>query len=177
MNVALAADPGYSVPAAPAQTASVSVARRTSTVAAGSQALGVTITTADDDRFTLSSSSFAVAARTTYSELGLTASSLNFKQSETQLTASGSMSSVSMEGNFSREELHDVAKALRDIARAIHHLNTGHLKQAAHEANKLTKLDSLSTVESTYQVATATAREVQTSVQSTPDQSAAAQNL
>jgi hypothetical protein len=163
MNVAPAIDPSHTLlPSPSSQTASVSASRQTSTATAKSQELDMTITTADGDRFTLSSSTFSADARATYSELGSNAASLSLKQSSTQAHTAASSLSMTLEGNFSKEEMHDIAKALKQITQALHDLLTGHLKQAARKVEKLMQLDSLSSVETSYQVSSVTVQKQQT---------------
>ena len=107
----------------------------------------VTIVTAEGDKVTLSASSERQLEFATYNARGFIRGNRS-----TQSQAVRNSLSVSVEGDLSREELHDIRKAIKTIGHVANELAEGDVDGAARQAEKLQRLDSLAGIEAEVEV-------------------------
>ena len=105
------------------------------------QSLDLAITTAEGDQVALSSIASNTAAYGTYEGMG-TAQASCF-----EITRE---SSLSVEGDLSKAESKDIAKAIHTYGKVIKDTLSGRAQPAAAHARKLTRLDEISSLEGTF---------------------------
>jgi len=149
------------------QSPAASVARESQTTLARMQELDIAITTVEGDRFTLSADSAIVVQSGTYSRVDVSDLSLTKRELDTQAVAKSNQIAAASVGNFSREEIRDIIKAIRQLLKIERDASRGHLAQALHRMDKLPKLDSLQSIEASFQVTTQVASQGQFTIEST----------
>jgi hypothetical protein len=107
-----------------------------------SQNLDLSIVTGEGDRITLHSDSSTAEAYATYSG--------TLAQATTQVRASASSLSVSVEGNLSRYELKDVSKALQAYAKVLRDVLSGNTRPAQAHAAQIGRLDGIASFDATF---------------------------
>ena len=104
-----------------------------------SQSTDITLVTAEGDTVTLSSSFEREVKFETYNSRGESASMLS--------KSSSSSFSLSIEGDLDRKELRDIRNAIRTIEKVNRTLMRGDLEKAAHQAEKLQRLDTIASLD------------------------------
>ncbi|MBZ5496541.1 MAG: hypothetical protein LAP85_09060 [Acidobacteriia bacterium] len=74
------------------------------------------------------------------------------RETDTQSVAGSNQVAASAAGNFNPEEMRDIVKALRQFLKIARDILRGHLVQAGNRADTLSKLDSLQSIEASFQV-------------------------
>jgi hypothetical protein len=104
-----------------------------------SQNTAVTLVTAEGDTVTLSSGSESQVQFETYNADGASVSSLSGEWSRSF--------SLSIEGDLNRKELRDIRKAVRTIEKVNRTLARGDADKAAEQAEKLQRLDTITSLD------------------------------
>ncbi len=99
--------------------------------------------TKEGDIVTLTASSEFETGTNTYSALKKTGNSINSLNVFSQNMEYRSYYEISMEGNFSREEIRDINKAIKKLEKAMKHLSNGNLEKAIQDTASLSDLDSI----------------------------------
>jgi len=126
--------------------ASASPSALSAAAAVRNQSLDVTITTAEGDRFTLSTQSSVATAFATYrgtsgaTQIRATAST----------TSSGIESSIVVEGDLSRTELKDIAKALQAYAKVLRDILSGNSEPVRAHAGQIGRLDEIKSFDASF---------------------------
>jgi hypothetical protein len=155
------------------QSLATSASRESQTTLTHTQELDISITTVEGDRFTLSADSSISLLSGTYSRLDVSDSSLTGRELETQAVAISNQIAATAVGTFSPEEIRDIIKALRQLLKIERNASHGHMGQAAHQMEKLSKLDSLQSIEASFEVTTQVASQGQLSIEAVATDSAA----
>lgn len=107
----------------------------------------ITITTADGDTVTLNKASLFEASFTAYTQSGeINDSPYNISAASASVNVSKEFS-LSVEGELDREEIQDIAKAIRQVNKIMRMLLSGNMEHALKRATKLYRLDSLAGIE------------------------------
>ena len=127
------------------KSGSISGSRDPHAAAARRQALDVEVTTTDGDRFVLAADRITAVAASTYG----VSSSGGFSQLVAQYNAEASISAsrvaVALSGDVDAEEAKDIARAVKELVKALRDTAKEHLAQAAHRTERLAKLDTVAT--------------------------------
>ena len=111
----------------------------------------ITITTADGDSVTLNTAFLFEAGFTAYAQSGeINGSIYNISASSASVNISKEFS-LSVEGELDREEIRDIAKAIREVNKIMRRLLSGDTEHALKRASKLYRLDSLTGIEATVE--------------------------
>ncbi len=105
------------------------------------KSLDLAITTTEGDRVTLSATASTTAAYATY-EGAVTAQAFAVVRSNEL--------SVTIEGELSREETKDIAKAIHAYAKVTKDIMSGRMQPAEAHARELNRLDEISSLEATF---------------------------
>ncbi len=109
--------------------------------ASNRQSLDLAVTTTEGDRVTLSSTASTTAAYATY-EGAVTAQAFTVVRSN-ELT-------VAIEGDLSKEETKDIAKAIHAYAKVTKDMISGRMQPAEAHARELSRLDEISSFDATF---------------------------
>ncbi len=111
----------------------------------------VTIVTAEGDKVTLSSGSQAQATYATYEELRYMGGHFAWFRDETLGLEVSREYSILVEGDLNKTELRDIGKAIRTIEKIMRDFLSGDIDHAAGKAMKISRLESISTLEASLQ--------------------------
>jgi hypothetical protein len=111
----------------------------------------VTLVTAEVDKVTLSSGSQAQVTYATYEELRYMGGYFAQVRDETLGIEVGREYSILVEGDLNKTELRDIRKAIRTIEKIMRDFLSGDIDHAADKAMKISKLESISTLEASLQ--------------------------
>jgi hypothetical protein len=132
-------------------TGNVQTAARTDVTVTNQIKSEITITTADGDTVTLNTASLFEASYTAYNQSGeINGSPYNISASSASVSVSKEFS-LSIEGELDREEIRDIAKAIREVNKIMRRLLSGDTGHALKRASKLYRLDSLAGIEATME--------------------------
>jgi hypothetical protein len=107
----------------------------------------ITITTKDGDTVTLNTSTLFEAGFTAYNQSGeINNSPYNVSAAGASFNYSSDFS-LSVDGQLDKEELRDIAKAIRQVNKIMRRLLSGDMEHALKRASKLHKLDTISGIE------------------------------
>jgi hypothetical protein len=124
----------------------VSVSSLSAVAAVRNQSLDITITTAEGDRFTLSSKSSVTTAFATYQGT----SGATQIRSAAATTSSSLDSSLVVEGNLSHAELKDIAKALQAYTKVLRDVLSGNREPVQAHANQISRLDEIAGFDASF---------------------------
>ena len=113
----------------------------TRVVAGNGQSLDLAITTAEGDRVTLSSTSNATVAYATYEGV---ATARAFSATRTD------ESSLSIQGELSKGEVRDIAKAIHTYNKVLKDISSGRLRPAEVHTRQLSRLDEIASFAATH---------------------------
>jgi hypothetical protein len=126
--------------------ANVSGSRSSALAVVSSETLNLTIVTAEGDRVTLRSESGTTQAYATYSATTNQGST----QARAELSSSNSSLSLQVEGNLSRAELKDVAKALQAYTQVLRDILSGNMEPAQAHAAQISNLDEIASFDASF---------------------------
>ncbi|MBN2320673.1 MAG: hypothetical protein JXR49_16455 [Acidobacteria bacterium] len=128
-------------------TGNVQTATRTDVTVTSRIKSEITITTADGDTVTMNTASLFEAGFTAYTQRGeINESPYNISGASASVNISKEYS-LSVEGDLDREEMRDIAKAIRQVNKIMRRLLSGDMEHALKRASKLYRLDSLAAIE------------------------------
>lgn len=110
------------------------------------QSLDITITTAEGDRFTLSSKSSVAAAFATYQGTRGTAQT----RSAAASTSASLDLSIAVEGNLNHAELKDIAKALQAYTKVLKDVLSGKMEPLQAHAGQISRLGEIAGFDANY---------------------------
>jgi len=111
----------------------------------------VTLVTAEGDRVTLSSGSQAQVTYATYEDLRYMRGCFAEFHGETFGLEVSREYSILVEGDLNKTELRDIGKAIRTIEKIMRDFLSGDIDHAAGKAMKISRLESISTLEASLQ--------------------------
>ena len=113
----------------------------TSVAAGNRQSLDLTISTAEGDRVTLSSTSSATVAYATYEGV--------VKAQAFSATRANELS-LSIQGDLSKGEVRDIAKAIHAYNKVVKDISSGRMRPAEAHARQLNRLDEIASFAATF---------------------------
>jgi len=111
----------------------------------------VTIVTAEGDKVTLSSGSQAQVTYATYEELRYMGGHFSQFRGENLGLEVSREHSILVDGDLNKKELRDIRKAIRTIEKMMRDFLSGHVDHAIGRAMKVSKLESISSLEASLQ--------------------------
>ncbi len=116
-----------------------------------SSSADIAIVTADGDRLTLSSSSFTEATYARYNGQGrLQGQRVNIGVETLELTSSNQVN-IMVEGNLDEDELADIQSLLNNLEETVTGFLTGDVDEALAQALEISNLDSIGSLDASFQ--------------------------